>query len=186
MEETPKEHVSLAQEEEEEEEAPMLLNHDLPNLLSVLEKSDVILEVLDARDPLAFRIKQIEDIVAKKRKKIFCVLNKIGMYLSIVLAVPYTKRLPPDRSPREAVAAWAEHLRAEHPTLLFRSASAFLPEEHSQNSPSTRKSKGKLPIHDALGAESIIACLSECAKAKDGEKLTVAVVGLTNVGGVCL
>jgi len=59
-------------------------NVDLPNLLSVLEKADVILEVLDARDPLAFRNKHIEDIVAEKRKKILFVLSKIGEYSSIV------------------------------------------------------------------------------------------------------
>ena len=87
-----------------------------------------------------------------------------------------------DRCPREAVAAWSERLRTEHPTLLFRSASSFLPEEQAlQNFPSTRKGKGKAPVDDALGAESMLSCLSELSKAKRAEKLAVAVVGLTNV-----
>jgi nuclear GTP-binding protein len=170
--------------EREEEEAPVLFNHDLPNLLSVLEKADVILEVLDARDPLAFRSKHIEDIAAEKGKKILFVLNKIGEYFGVVSCASYPKLLLADRSPREAVAAWSERLRTEQPTLLFRSASAFLPEEQSsQNLPSTRKGKAKVPVDDALGAESIISCLCEWAKTKDDEKLTVAVVGLANVSG---
>ena len=87
-----------------------------------------------------------------------------------------------DRSPREAVATWCERLRTEQPTLLFRSASAFLPEEQlPQNVPSTRKGKARVPVGDAIGAESIISCLHEWAKTKNDEKLTVAVVGLANV-----
>ena len=73
--------VSLAlaeTEEEEEEEAPALFNQDLPNLLAVLEKADVVVEVLDARDPLAYRNKHLEDLVTAKGKIILFVLNKIG------------------------------------------------------------------------------------------------------------
>jgi hypothetical protein len=75
--------AAAAVETEEEDEAPMLLNPDLPNLLSVLDKADVILEVLDVRDPLAFRCKHIEEIAAGKGKKMLFVLNKIGRYSSI-------------------------------------------------------------------------------------------------------
>jgi len=83
--------TETAEEEDEDEEAPALLNHDLPNLLSVLEKADVILEVLDARDPLAFRNKHIEGIAAEKGKKILFVLNKIGEYSIISLMCSYAE-----------------------------------------------------------------------------------------------
>ena len=98
---------AVAETEEEEEEAPVLLNPDLPNLLSVLEKADVILEVLDARDPLAFRSKHVEDIAAKKGKKILFVLNKIGGYLINVSCASYvelfTYRSKPKRGCRNLV-----------------------------------------------------------------------------------
>lgn len=48
--------------------------------LQVVEYSDVILEVLDARDPLGCRCFQMEEAVlqAEGNKKLVLVLNKIG------------------------------------------------------------------------------------------------------------
>ena len=71
-------HATEISEEEPEEEIPVLVNHDLPNLVSVLEMADVVLQVLDARDPLAFRVKQVEEFANDKGKKSLFVLNKIG------------------------------------------------------------------------------------------------------------
>ena len=50
----------------------------------ILETADVVLDVLDARDPLGSRCPDIEKkIIAKDpNKKIILVLNKIGMLLS--------------------------------------------------------------------------------------------------------
>jgi len=61
---------------EDEEEVPALVNRDLPNLKTVLDGSDVLLEVLDSRDPLAFRSTDLEKRM--QGKKILLVLNKIG------------------------------------------------------------------------------------------------------------
>ena len=49
----------------------------------VVEASDVILEVLDARDPLGCRCPQVEQAVIQSgtNKKIVLVLNKIGRSL---------------------------------------------------------------------------------------------------------
>lgn len=53
----------------------------------VLEMADVILEVLDARDPLGCRTRQIERLImdSAKDKRIILVLNKIGMSLILIL-----------------------------------------------------------------------------------------------------
>ena len=53
----------------------------------ILETADVVLEVLDARDPLGSRCPDIEKkIIAKDpNKKIILVLNKIGMLLLLLL-----------------------------------------------------------------------------------------------------
>lgn len=47
----------------------------------VVEASDVVLEVLDARDPLGCRCLQVENAIlsAGPNKKLILVLNKIGM-----------------------------------------------------------------------------------------------------------
>jgi nuclear GTP-binding protein len=51
------------------------------DLKQVIENSDVILEVLDARDPLSCRSKELESqiLAHKDDKKIILVLNKIDL-----------------------------------------------------------------------------------------------------------
>ncbi|KJA16108.1 hypothetical protein HYPSUDRAFT_47760 [Hypholoma sublateritium FD-334 SS-4] len=164
----PKLVVEEDEEEEEEEDVPVLINRDLPNLKSVLEKADVVLELLDTRDPMAYRSQHIESLAGELGKKVLLVLTKI------------------DTCPREAVAQWSTHLRAQQPTLVFRSATSFLPEPPVQVAPKIKRGKGKAPkppTSDAVGADSVLSCLSHWAKEKKGtEPLAVAVVGVTNVG----
>ena len=71
-------------EEDSDEEAPLLINRDLPNFQSVLDASDVVLQVLDARDPLETRSQFLEEYAKEKGKKVLFVLNKIGMSSSLV------------------------------------------------------------------------------------------------------
>lgn len=76
-------------------------------------------------------------------------------------------------------------MRSDQPTLLFRTASAFLPEQPTFLDPLLKKGKGKASkpkADDAVGAEAVRACLSNWAKEKkSGEPLVVAIVGVTNV-----
>ncbi len=53
----------------------------------VLETSDVILEILDARDPLGCRTKQVEKLILESgsTKRIILVLNKIGKIQSTII-----------------------------------------------------------------------------------------------------
>ncbi|KAH9894117.1 hypothetical protein C8Q73DRAFT_826613 [Cubamyces lactineus] len=147
-------------EEEVEEDAPMLVNPDLPNLKAVLDAADVVVEVLDARDPLAARSTHIEEIAREGGKRVLLVLNKV------------------DACPKEAVEAWAATLRKEHPTVLFRSASACLPAPAE-----SVKGKGKERADDAWGLEAALALFKQwVSEKKDDKPLTVAVVGVTNAG----
>lgn len=71
--------VSVEDTESEEDDVPILINPDLVNLKSVLDVADVILEVLDARDPLSFRSSHLEELAsAQPGKRILLVMNKIG------------------------------------------------------------------------------------------------------------
>jgi hypothetical protein len=63
------------------EEEPPLMNPELPHLAAVLDKADVVIEILDARDPLAYRSKALETRVSlKEGQRLLLVLNKIGAY----------------------------------------------------------------------------------------------------------
>lgn len=87
-----------------------------------------------------------------------------------------------DTCPRESVEAWVSHLRTQHPTLLFRSASAFLPAGPEPSVKVKGKGKAKIPNNDGLGVDSVLACLGEWAQSKEGdEPLSVGILGLTNV-----
>lgn len=58
-------------------------------MVKVIEASDVILEVLDARDPLGTRCVDMEKMVMKSgpEKHLVLLLNKIGIVLSNFLYV---------------------------------------------------------------------------------------------------
>jgi nuclear GTP-binding protein len=163
--------------ESDEEDVPMLVNPSLTNLSSVLDEADVVVKVLDCRDPMSFRSLHVEELVKEKGKKVMFVLNKIGTPILVSTINLYIdKNL--DAVPQEAASSWLTLLRKDHPhTYLFRSASLFLPSNDA-----SVKGKGKESCNDALGAEPILGCLTTWASEKaDGENLAVAVVGLTNV-----
>ncbi|KAJ7781657.1 GTP-binding protein [Mycena metata] len=135
---------------------------------AVLDEADVVIEVLDARDPLPFRSAHLEELAgAKAGQRVLLVLNKI------------------DTCPRESVASWATYLRAHHPTVPFRAASSFLPAgpELIIKEKGKGKAKAKASSSNALGADGVLERLGEWAEQKEGDKpLSVAVVGFTNVG----
>ena len=172
--------------EEEASGVPPLMNPELPHLAAVLDKADVVIEILDARDPLAHRSKALETQVSlKEGQRFLLVLNKIGAYSfffhPFFSDVAYIVLGMIDDCPREPTAAWAAHLRTEHPTLLFRAASSFLPSVVKYDS-TKGKGKEKVPSDDAWGLDAVYALLGRWAREKAGDgPLHVAVVGLTNV-----
>jgi len=72
----------------------------------VVEASDVIIEVLDARDPLGCRCPQLEELImgSGKSKKLVLLLNKI------------------DLIPKDIAEKWLKYLRNEHPAVLFKAS----------------------------------------------------------------
>ena len=72
--------------EEEATVVPPLMNPELPHLGAVLNKADVVIEILDARDPLAHRSQALEKQVSlKEGQRLLLVLNKIGAYSLLLL-----------------------------------------------------------------------------------------------------
>ncbi|XP_021273937.1 guanine nucleotide-binding protein-like NSN1 [Herrania umbratica] len=137
-------------------------------LVRVIEASDVVLEVLDARDPLGTRCVDMEKMVMKSGpdKHLVLLLNKI------------------DLVPREAVEKWLKYLREELPAVAFKCSTQ---EQRSnlgwKSSTKAAKPSNLLQTSDCLGAETLIKLLKNYSRSHEIKKsITVGVIGLPNVG----
>lgn len=138
-------------------------------LVKVIDASDVIVEVLDARDPLGTRCIDMEKMVMKAGpdKHLVLLLNKI------------------DLVPREAVEKWLTYLREELPAVAFKCSTQ---EQRSNlgwksSKASKTKTSNLLQRSDCLGAETLIKLLKNYSRSYEIKKsITVGVIGLPNVG----
>ncbi|KAF8610512.1 P-loop containing nucleoside triphosphate hydrolase protein [Ceratobasidium sp. AG-I] len=124
----------------------------------VVELSDVIIQVLDARDPMGCRSPSVEEQVRRSEKRLVCVVNKIEL----------------DLVPKENVEAWLKYLRHDFPVLPFRSSTQLQRSNLSHSSYSTSSSSGAQPLLQLLK--------SYASHAPPGTSLKIGVVGLPNVG----
>ncbi|KAM3911046.1 guanine nucleotide-binding protein-like 3-like protein [Leptodactylus fuscus] len=134
----------------------------------VVEAADVILEVLDARDPLGCRCPQVEQAVVQSgtSKKLVLVLNKI------------------DLVSKPIVEKWLKYLRNEFPTVAFK-ASTQQQNKNLQQSrvPVTQASEDLLSSGACIGADSLMKLLGNYCRNQDIKTaITVGVVGFPNVG----
>ncbi|XP_075394956.1 guanine nucleotide-binding protein-like 3-like protein isoform X2 [Tenrec ecaudatus] len=134
----------------------------------VVEYSDVILEVLDVRDPLGCRCFQMEQAVLQSEgnKKLVLILNKI------------------DLVPKEVVEKWLNYLRNELPTVAFKASTQHQIKNLNQCSvPAEQASESLLKSKACFGAENLMRMLGNyCRLGKVRTHIRVGVVGLPNVG----
>ena len=161
------------EDEDEDEESALIADPSLKqharSLRKVLESSDVVIEVLDARDPVGTRCRAVErelKSLDSGRKKLVLVLNKA------------------DLVPQQTVQQWLAHLRAQAPTLPFKSS--------TQQQRAHLSSSGSLP---SSAAGSSIKPLMELIKgfrpnnpsdanapSRVKPSMTIGVIGHPNVG----
>jgi len=133
----------------------------------VVEQADVVLQVLDARDPEGCRCKDAETaVLSDYSKRLILVLNKIDL-------------VPPD-----VAKSWHKHLSKQFPTVLFKANT------QAQNS------RLKQSTVDVMGVSHKMFASSACLGARELNKLLVnytrnkgirtsirvGVIGLPNVG----
>ncbi|KAK9756797.1 hypothetical protein RND81_01G122100 [Saponaria officinalis] len=136
-------------------------------LVKVIDLSDVIVEVLDARDPLGTRCVDMEKMVLNSgpHKKIVLLLNKI------------------DLVPREAAEKWLKYLREELPVVAFKCSTQEQRSNLSWKSSKSSKPSSLLQTSDCLGADTLIKLLKNYSRSHEIKKsITVGIVGLPNVG----
>ncbi|KAI0984960.1 hypothetical protein GJ496_010074 [Pomphorhynchus laevis] len=77
-------------------------NNFSSQLNHVIEKADLLIKVIDARDPLNTRCLELEQRIQRQRKLIILLLNKV------------------DLIPKENCLTWLKYLRNEYPTMPFK------------------------------------------------------------------
>ncbi|XP_073731978.1 guanine nucleotide-binding protein-like 3 isoform X1 [Misgurnus anguillicaudatus] len=135
-------------------------------LNKVIEASDVILEVLDARDPLGCRCPQLEETILKHegKKKLLFILNKI------------------DLVPKENLEKWLRYLEAECPTFVFKAATQVQDRTVQQKKQSVAISVDHSRAAVCFGSSSLLQTLSDMVSKDEEKMLKVGVVGFPNVG----
>ena len=142
-------------------------------LRKVVEKSDIILEVLDARDPMGSRSPAVEKAALQpvngKQKRLVFVLNKI------------------DLVPAEAVQKWLKYLRQFHNTIAFKASTQEqgdrLSAAHGARVNRAAREGKSVAGSGAAGAETILQTIKNYSRAGDTQlAVTVGIIGYPNVG----
>lgn len=132
----------------------------------VLDSSDVILEVLDARDPLGCRCYEAEKAIMTAgggSKRVVLVLNKVDMV------------------PKEVADKWLAYLRNDFPTVAFR---ASVQEGRGKGQASmSALAAASVNTSECLGASNLMSLLKNYSRSRNLKtSVTVGVIGYPNVG----
>lgn len=155
-------------------------------LRQLIDESDILLEVLDARDPLGCRNEQIERAILSSMqsdqstpKRLILVLNKI------------------DLIPFDALSAWLKYLKQFYPVVAFKSStqnqsghlnrrelSSFTQTQLKGESTELNSTMtDELTRSGCLGASTLIQLIKNYSRnLKMKKNLTVGVIGLPNTG----
>uniref|UniRef100_A0A915EDM8 CP-type G domain-containing protein n=1 Tax=Ditylenchus dipsaci TaxID=166011 RepID=A0A915EDM8_9BILA len=126
-----------------------------------IELADIVIEVLDARDPLGSRSQNIEQMAIREGKRVVLLLNKI------------------DLVPKENVAKWVTYLRKSLPTIAFKAST----QEQNQKLGRYASSSVNSFSSKCMGANLVMKLLGNYCRNKDIKtSIRVSVVGYPNVG----
>lgn len=129
----------------------------------VIEQADIVLYVLDSRDPEGTRSKETENMIRESpngEKQLILILNKIGTHY-------FYNSLTSDLIPPDTLNRWLLHLRRSFPVLPFHSNTN--PQFTHPNLPQKKLS---LLLHNALKSRST----------QVKHTLSVGVIGFPNTG----
>ena len=138
----------------------------LREMKKVVDSADVILQVLDARDPMGSRIgPSVEDMILSHHdKRMVLVLNKV------------------DLVPKEAVSGWLTALRRSLPAIAIKAATNM---QDDKSCGARAKGDNALKGSAAVGVEGLLQLLKNYSRSSMGKNkgsISVGVIGYPNVG----
>ncbi len=141
----------------------------LRELRKVVESADVILEVLDARDPMGSRASAVEAAVqANPQKRLVLVLNKV------------------DLVPKDVAAGWLRILRRAHPTVAFKASTQEKVGRGAGLATGVAAEEASAEVLQrggAVGGEALLNVLKNYARSGDMKtSIAVGVIGYPNTG----
>lgn len=132
----------------------------------VVDASDIIIEVLDARDPLGSRCFEVENMVLKScpNKRIILLINKA------------------DLVPRENLQQWLKYLRNEFPTLPFKASTQNQKHNLGRSNMNILLSNDDLlQSSKCLGADVLLKLLNNYCRNKNIKtSIIVGIIGMQN------
>jgi nuclear GTP-binding protein len=184
------------EDEGEAQVADASLKLHAKSLRKVLEASDVLIEVLDARDPVGTRCRAVERELKSLdggRKKLVLVLNKIGtLFSSCERAWDCTGANPflclADLVPPPVVQAWLAHLRLQAPTIPFKSSTQqqrshlSASATHTPTSASGSSTKPLMELIKGFRLGSTPSSSGASTETRVKQSLTIGLIGHPNVG----
>eukprot|EP00300_Choanocystis_sp_HF-7_P027386 c32483_g1_i1.p1 GENE.c32483_g1_i1~~c32483_g1_i1.p1 ORF type:complete len:520 (+),score=164.02 c32483_g1_i1:60-1619(+) len=161
--------AAQAQGNDEDEQDPtsrISQRNHIRELKKMFEMSDVLLEVLDARDPLGCRCTNLEQLVdSNVNKKLILVLNKI------------------DLVPTDVVKKWLAYFRRTHPTIAFKASTQSRGHIRSSSVSAHAASSDALKSSDSIGGDMLVQLLKNYSRSHNLKKsIVVGVFGYPNVG----
>jgi len=137
-------------------------------LRRVLASADIVVEVLDARDPGQCRCTELEAQVTSAGKRLVLLLNKI------------------DLVPKHATEAWKKHLQRSFPTIAFKAARNGAQRPMHAATSAERAPDGLLrSTHCVVGADELMQLLKNYSRtggSRNKAHISVGVVGYPNTG----
>lgn len=134
----------------------------------MVDAADILLEVIDARDPLGTRCREVEQAVLNSgaNKKLVILMNKV------------------DLIPRDNLQQWLQYLRNEFPTIAFKASTQTQQANLGRsNADIMTATNDMLQSSKCFGAKMLMKLLGNyCRNQGVKTAIKVGVVGYPNVG----